>query len=79
MFRQHKLAPGERGHVVVLLLFTCIIVLAVGYYFWHLSRRDTNRRYGWPLLWRMAFLISKMTDEQLLRFGKAARFMASDS
>ena len=42
----------------MLLLFICVIVLAVAYYFWHLCRRDTNRRYGWHVIWRMAFLIA---------------------
>ena len=44
----------------MLLLFICVIVLAVAYYFWHLCRRDTNRRYGWHVIWRMAFLIAAL-------------------
>jgi len=42
----------------VVLLFICVTVLAVGYSFWYLNARPTTRRYGWHVLWRLAFLIA---------------------
>src|SRR5215469_6518590 len=35
-------------------LFICVLVVAIGYFFWHLSKKSSSRRYGWQLLWRLA-------------------------
>jgi hypothetical protein len=44
----------------VVLLFSCGVVLAVGYLFWYLSARPATRRYGWRVLWRLALLIAAL-------------------
>jgi|SRR5215471_12535723 len=44
----------------MVVLFTCVIVLAAAYSFWYLAARRTSGRHGWQVMWRLAVLIASL-------------------